>query len=344
MHVVGLDIGGANLKATDTDGRAVSVAFPVWQRPEELSSAVRDLIAEFSLPDLLAVTMTAELADCFRTKAEGVASVLRAVTDATGETPVCVWQTGAEFVSPEVAREIPSLIAAANWHALATFAGRLLPEESSAILVDVGSTTTDVIPLLDGVPVPRGLTDVDRLLTGELVYTGVRRTPVMAVSPDVPLRGGRCPLAAELFATMHDVYLWRGDLTEDPNDRDTANGRPATREHAHDRLSRMLCCDSTEISESECDQIAASLADAQLEQLSGAVCRVADTLPGPVDHVLCSGSGSFLATTVAAKSLATSDASQISLREIFTGAIAEAACAFAVARLAQERCAYVGRT
>ena len=103
--------------------------------------------------DLFAVTMTAELSDCFRTKAEGVDFILRAVEDVAGTTPVFVWQTGAEFVTPAVAREIPLLVAASNWHALATWVGRLVPE-SGALLIDIGSTTTDIIPLLDGVPVP----------------------------------------------------------------------------------------------------------------------------------------------------------------------------------------------
>jgi len=68
--------------------------------------------------------------------------------------------------------------AAANWLALATYAGRLAPR-GPAVLLDVGSTTTDVIPLQDGTPVPRGRTDPERLESKELVYTGVRRTPLV---------------------------------------------------------------------------------------------------------------------------------------------------------------------
>ena len=204
MSVVGLDIGGANLKAADADGRAVARAFPVWQNPGGLSAAIRGILELFAKIDLLAVTMTAELADCFQTKREGVSRILDAVEEVAGTAAVHVWQTGAEFVSPAVAREIPMLVAAANWHALATWVGRMVPQ-GEALLLDVGTTTTDIIPLSAGIPVPAGLTDRERLISGELVYSGVRRTPLCALVRSLPYRGAECPVAAELFATTLDV-------------------------------------------------------------------------------------------------------------------------------------------
>ncbi|MEO1993669.1 MAG: hydantoinase/oxoprolinase family protein, partial [Planctomycetaceae bacterium] len=202
MHVLGLDIGGANLKAADSDGQAASRRFAIWQAPEQLAAELSLLIQGLQKRapfDAIAVTMTAELADCFETKSHGVDHILHAVEKIAGPTPVFVWQTGAEFVTPDVAREFPLLVAAANWHALATFIGRLVPTGNS-LLIDIGSTTTDIIPLSDGFPVPRGLTDVERLQSGELIYTGVRRTPIAAVTSAVPFRGSPCPLASELFA------------------------------------------------------------------------------------------------------------------------------------------------
>lgn len=336
MRVIGLDIGGANLKAADNDGRAASQFFPMWKESRRLADALGELLAGFVPADRLAVTMTAELADCFRTKADGVDFILCAVERAAGDLPVSVWQTGAEFVPPEVAREIPLLVAAANWHALATWVGRIVPE-GAALLIDIGSTTTDVIPLLDGVPVPFGLTDVERLQSGELAYTGVRRTPVCAVASTVPLRGRHSPTAAELFATMLDVYLLLGQIPENPADCDTADGRPATTDAAHDRLARMLCCDRTEIGRPEIEQIAAYLANAQRRRIAEAIDRVLQAQPEPPASVLISGSGSFLAVEIARNHPRLKLATPIRLAELFGGHTAEAACAFAVARLAAER-------
>src|SRR5207248_1124900 len=100
----------------------------------------------------------------------------------------------------------------------------------------VGSTTTDLIPLRGGRPVPVGRTDTERLQTGELVYVGVRRTPLCAVADALPVHGRSTALAAEIFATTRDVFLTLGDLSEDPDDRETADGRPATRPLARERL------------------------------------------------------------------------------------------------------------
>ncbi len=114
--------------------------------------------------------------------------MLAAVELPAGAIPVFVWQTTGRFVTPPEAREAPLLVAAANWHALATFVGRLAPE-GSALLIDVGTTTTDLIPLKDGVPIPVGRTDRERLQSGELVYSGVKRTPVCALVRDSSLSG-----------------------------------------------------------------------------------------------------------------------------------------------------------
>jgi probable H4MPT-linked C1 transfer pathway protein len=364
MRVVGLDIGGANLKAADANGKAITRPFAVWKSPEKLASEIDELLASFEKPDAIALTMTAELADCYRTKREGVDAVLTAVEQSAGPIPVYVWQMSAcetlqasalsvlphssggrkppealsgSFVKPQQARKSPLQVAAANWHALATFAGRLVPE-SAALLIDIGTTSTDLIPITDGVPTPIGRTDRERLQSGELVYTGVKRAPVCAVVSQVPYRGRACPVAAELFATTLDVYLALGDLPEDPHDRETADGRPATIAAARDRLARCVCCDATEFSESDTQEMARAVAAAQRRQIARGIDAV-QTAQGRVPQcLLISGSGSFLAEQTVAEinSLATAEKMRIS--DHFGPPIAEAACAFALARLAVERC------
>lgn len=332
---MGLDIGGANIKASDGES-ALSAAFPLWKSPQRLAERIADLVEQFPAPCGFAVTMTGELADCFETKAEGVDFILSAVEQVAAPRPVMVWQTGAEFVSPDVAREIPLLVAAANWHALATWVGRMVPEGFS-LLLDIGSTTTDIIPLLNGVPIPTGLTDLERLAFGELVYTGVRRTPLCAVSKTVPFRGADCPLAAELFATTLDVYLMLGLMEDDRTDLDTANGKPATKASAHDRIARMICCDRTEVSWEDATVIAQHFAAEQRRQIAVGLRQVLSHHAKPLSQVLISGSGSFLAETLCEELSELQSAKRTPLRQLFEDNISEAACAFALARLAEER-------
>src|SRR4029077_20740111 len=177
LSVLGLDIGGANVKVAHSDGAAALQPFELWKNPGALAALCRDLLSRQSAFDCLAVTMTGELCDCFATKRDGVAAILDAVTAVGGKYPVRVWQSDGRLVDVATAKAMPLQTAAANWLALAEYAGRYLPE-GPGLLVDVGSTTTDIVPLDDGRPIPLGRTDLERLRSGELVYTGVRRTPV----------------------------------------------------------------------------------------------------------------------------------------------------------------------
>ena len=335
-HVVGLDIGGANLKAAHSDGPCRSKPFAIWHSPENLADQLRRLIGDWLPCRALAVTMTAELADCFATKAEGVDRILASVESLAGDTSVSVWQTGGEFVSPEFAREFPLLSAAANWHALATFVGRMVPGGRS-LLIDVGTTTCDIIPIENGLPMPAGRTDLERLQSGELVYSGVRRTPLCAVAHSVPLGEGYVQLAAELFATTLDVYLLTGDIAEDESDCETANGRAATVEFAHDRLARAICGDRFEVSLDEARSIASFLADVQQQRLNGALTRVLSAAKGPVESVLIAGSGSFLAKRLVENHPKLNSATVHELSTMFSAETAESACAFALAKLGVEQ-------
>lgn len=350
MTILGLDIGGANIKAADGHGRALNRPFAIWQHRDQLLDELLSILREFPQTDEIALTMTAELADCFATKAEGVRFILDATetclqrfrsdvqksassAQSAGQEPVKVWSTDGRFFGPREARDYVRKVSAANWHALATWSGAIVPSGPS-LLVDIGSTTTDIIPLMDGQPVPLGFTDVSRLLSGELSYTGVRRTPLCSVAHSVPFRDGYCALAAELFATTLDIYLLLNLIPEAPEDLSTADGRLATKAAAHDRMARMLCCDRHEFSLDEAIQVARFLADVQRQRLAGALERVAHRLPSPCQNVIVSGSGNFLAFQIVYENRHTSHASVTSLAEKLSPEIAAAACAHAVAQLA----------
>jgi probable H4MPT-linked C1 transfer pathway protein len=329
--ILGLDIGGANLKAATADKWAISVPFPLWKQPDKLAAALAELVAKFPEVDVLAVTMTGELCDCFETKRDGVHAIIKAVRFASSGRRIRVWSTDGAFLDTEEAKAHHLKVAAANWHALATFAGRYVPE-GRAILIDVGSTTTDVIPIRNGVPIPRGKTDPERLDYSELVYAGARRTPVCAVTYE--------RVARELFATTLDVYLFLEMIPEEPTNTDTADGRPATRAHALARLCRMLGGDVTTVSADRVAQLARDVVTFQGVLLRGAFKVACDTLSrakgkytDPV--VIASGAGEFLAVRFATGNKDCRDI--ISLTKQLGPDVSACAPAYAVAVLATER-------
>ncbi len=171
-------------------GQARALPFELWKRPDELGHVLAALAATFAPSDRIALTMTAELCDCYPTKAVGVNAVLDAALDAFLGRPIHVWGVDGAFHSVEEVRRQPLIAAAANWIALATVVARLVPE-GPGLLIDIGTTTTDLIPLKDGRMAARGQTDTERLQAGELTYAGVRRTPICAWRPNC--RSGASP-------------------------------------------------------------------------------------------------------------------------------------------------------
>jgi (4-(4-[2-(gamma-L-glutamylamino)ethyl]phenoxymethyl)furan-2-yl)methanamine synthase len=291
-----VDIGGANTKAARLDGaslRTVSRPFEVWRDREALADVLREVVAEVGPARAVAITMTAELSDAFRTKREGVAFVLDAAEEAFGEPSVLT--TAGELVSVDAARDRPWDVAAANWVATALAVADAHPD---ALLVDVGSTTADIVPIADGRVAATGHNDLERLAAGELVYTGVLRTNLAAIAPRVPVRGGWCPVASEYFAISGDVHLVLGNIAPDAYDCHTPDGRAATVAFARERIARLVCSDVDQLDEDEVDAIAAFLYGEQLRQLENAARRVHRPLARDAP-VVAVGSGAFLGRKVA---------------------------------------------
>ncbi len=324
MSHIGLDIGGANLKAADGCGRAVQVPFPLWKRPERLDDEIRSLLQSFGIVDRLAIAMTGELCDCFENKTAGVRHILASVAGAAPHAALRVWTTDGAFRSPEQVEAQPLRAAAANWLALSTFAGRFIPR-GNALLIDLGSTTCDIIPMRDGRPQPLGRTDPARMASGELVYCGVRRTPLCAVFG--------LTKAAEWFATTEDVYVVLGDLPEDAHRADSADNRPITKANATARLARMEC--DEDWTWDRATAFARQARDAQVRRVAQSVMTVMRRLDGPVDGVVLAGAGEFLLPTILTAA-GLGSATTISLAAELGQSLSTAACAHAVAVLAAE--------
>jgi (4-(4-[2-(gamma-L-glutamylamino)ethyl]phenoxymethyl)furan-2-yl)methanamine synthase len=333
--IMGWDIGGVNTKAArleDSGLASRSVCFPyeLQREPAALGSVLRSAAAQLegTSGDRHAITMTAELSQAFRTKREGIAYVLDAVESVFPANQLHVYTVSGGFVSPGEARNRTFDVAASNWSATAHWVARSIP---TCLLIDIGSTTADLIPIVGGQVVAAGRTDPERLRSGELVYTGVLRTPVEAVGRRVPLGSGTAGLAAEGFAIMGDVHLWLGHLTSDQYTCATPDGRPATREYAGERLARAVCADREMLDSSALEAIARTLAVDQLHLLVGALTELRRRQP-VIDTAVLTGLGDFLAAE-AARCIGLE---VVSLRDQL-GSVAITAPAAAVACLLQQK-------
>jgi (4-(4-[2-(gamma-L-glutamylamino)ethyl]phenoxymethyl)furan-2-yl)methanamine synthase len=330
--VIGLDIGGANTKAVWRNGdavRTVSRPFEIWHDREALPAVLRHVVAELQRDpaEVVALTMTAELADTFRTKREGVGFVLDAVQAAL-PARLLVLTTAGELVSPCEARERPLDVAAANWVASALAVGAVHPD---ALMLDVGSTTADVIPIAAGRVAAAGRSDLDRLLAGELVYTGALRTNLAAIAPRVPVRGRWCPVASAQFAISADVHLILGHLAPEAYTCPTPDGRAASVECARERVARLVCADAEQLEPGEVEAIAAYLHAEQVRQIEAAARLVSRRLGESATPVVTLGAGAFVARAAAER------LGRPVLEMPWSAAEREAGPAAALARLATAR-------
>lgn len=353
MKIVGLDIGGATLKAATADGQAISARFALWKHPEQLAEALANLLEGFDF-DALAVTMTGELCDCFETRRDGVRAIkgdilifcdqaLRNGRRKSSMSPL-FWHVEGGLVGPgEAVGSHIDLVQAANWHALATYAARWT-DGKPALLIDIGSTTTDIIPIVNGKPAAAGKSDAERLASGELNYFGVERTPLCAFLPKVEIAGRKYRTMAEWFATSRDVFLVTGDLEEDATDCETANGRPATVEHAVNRLARTIGKDRESFSLANAKEMSHQAIEKIVATACEAISEVLPRMSQPPQVLLFSGHGEFLARRIANAIPTLRRCQQISIADKLGPEASKAACAVAVANLLETWLAEPGPT
>ncbi len=301
--VLGWDIGGANLKVARVAGdpprvvRVIEQPFALWREPQRLRRRLEALATEMGPAPRHAVTMTAELCDCFATKRVGVDHVLAALGATVGGAPLAVYGADGRFHTVAVARARPLLVAAANWRATAALVAE---QTSDAILIDVGSTTADLVPIAGGRVVARGHTDTARLVSGEVVFTGALRTPVCAIVGTLPLRGRPCRVAAEWFAIAADAHVWLRNIRPSDYTCDTPDGRGRTRPEAAARLARMIGADAESLRERDITALARAVEAAQVAAIAAGLRQIRARLGrrGPCVVVLA-GQGDFLARAAA---------------------------------------------
>lgn len=305
--VIGWDVGGANVKAvrvrfsgdssTVTESRVAIQPLALWREPDRLAATLAAIGARLGAADVMAITMTAELADCFATKREGVRFVLDSFRRALPDAGLRVYGLDGSFHTFEAAHREPLRFAATNWLATASWVAQRVAD---ALLLDIGGTTTDIVPIVSGHVRARGRTDTERLGLGELVYTGILRTPVCALVRRVPVHGAWCRVAAEHFAIAADAYLWLRRIEPDEYTCETPDGRGTTRRDCGRRLARLVCADGESFSDEHITDIARRVVAAQRRVIAMAVddvlARLGDEAP---THAVIAGSSDRLAATVA---------------------------------------------
>ena len=279
MLLLGLDIGGANTKAalikvvdgTIHDSWSGVEYFPFWEQtldniPKMLQEIVNVLVIKngFTLSEVnkTVISITAELSDAFQTKEEGINAILDALIKVFEESTLRFITHDHVFVDYREAKHDLRKLFASNWIATALFLGKSSP---NCVLVDSGSTTIDLIPIINSVPSTVGKTDIVRLINHELIYTGGLRATIPSITHHVPYLTENVRISFEKFALVADIHRILGNITEEDYVNDTADGRSKSLHDCYARLARTLCMDLSEISTRELDTIASFIYQKQLK-------------------------------------------------------------------------------
>jgi probable H4MPT-linked C1 transfer pathway protein len=310
VNVLGFDIGGANTKVSYiktqngliTEFKTASQYFPFWKRTNEQLGALllssKEQLAGSSTLDCVVVTLTAELSDIFSTKSQGVSQILDQVELIFSHIYTYILDVNGELISIKAAKTNPLSVSAANWAATGWMVAQRI---SDCIVVDVGSTSTSIIPIVNGKVVANGKTDLEKLINGELVYTGTLRTNVVAVVQTVPVRGVFARVSSELFALTGDVHLILNNISEVDYSVETADGKGKSRHEALARLARVVCADRDMLKEDEIIEIANHIYWKQIEQIACGLNQVCSGLKKTCPVVVTGMGREFLAKKASQK-------------------------------------------
>lgn len=283
VSVLGLDIGGANTKAAivktlpdSIEEHMIAVEyFPIWKEGKNrlpiVLERLKNRLVETGKLDAVGVTMTAELSDVYWSKREGVNHILDCVSQIFSDQPIFVLDVNENLKSIEEARHEPFEVAAANWAATGWMVSLFA---KNCIIIDIGSTTTSIIPIIEGTLAASGKTDFDKLINGELVYTGALRTNVAAIVNLFPIRRTRARISSEVFAQSGDAHIILGNIKEEDYTVDTVDGRGKTRREAMARLARVVCADIEMLLEREVVEMAKYVHEAQIKQIADGLKQV----------------------------------------------------------------------
>lgn len=302
---MGWDIGGAYLKASIIQASSEILAIyqrpcPLWKGLDKLEEAVLEILADAASPiHTHVLTMTGELVDLFEDRDDGVKRILAAMEQFLVNSKVIVYAGQDGFIEiTDVKESHYPAIASANWLASATWAAQKI---GSGLFVDIGSTTTDILLLNNGKVLAEGYSDYQRLISQELVYSGIVRTAVMSVAQSAQDGDKEVGLMAEYFSTMADVYRLTGELNESHDQCDTADGAGKIITASAKRLARMIGCDYCQDELQRWQHFATNIRKQQLARIQKACSRQLSRYA--IDNespLIGAGIGSFLVEELAA--------------------------------------------
>ncbi len=250
--ILGLDIGGANTKITVLDNnyyKIFNIYLPFWKEKEKVIPILKEIKEEYN-PEYVGLVFTAELADCYKSKKEGVEDIIKKVCSVFNN--IYILDVNGNFLSPSEAIKNYLSVSASNWVASAKFILDNINKE--CVFIDMGSTTTDIIPIKNKILACK--TDFERLMENQLLYVGTLRTPLSFLANKIKFNGRLINVSSEYFSITADLSIIFNKISPDKYTCDTPDNGGKDLESCLLRVARVVCADREILKDDDIIEIA----------------------------------------------------------------------------------------
>lgn len=294
------DIGGAHLKVAQCTQQGelrqvFELPCPLWQGIDQLEKAIDTAIQNLKQSaHVNAITMTGELVDIFPDRQAGVAAIIECVETRLNKHHCHIYAGAHGWLTPKEAIADWQHVASLNWHASAAYTASHVKQ---GLFIDIGSTTSDIIAIDAHLVQAKAYTDYQRQANSELHYTGVIRTPLIAIAHSVPFDNKTIRIAAEVFATSGDCWSITGQLNPNHIQDHSSDGQPWQKQDCIRRLARLLGTDGYNFPEQDWLALANWFTQQQSQQLQQACQNVLShhNSVSPQAPIIGAGIGRFMA-------------------------------------------------
>ena len=243
VKFLGIDIGGAHIKLIGLNKKR-SVCFAnyrkcyVWKGLDSLKKEFEYINnLNFDKKIICGITMTAELCDIFKSKKIGASQISNLCKIL--KYNFLFYSKQKNIFTKDVKGNYKNIISM-NWHAVARYFMRYY---KNLIIIDFGSTTTDFICIKDGIISNVGVDDLSRLSEGELIYTGVVRTPLFGIQNKINYKNKVYHIIPELFSSTSDIYRVNNFINKNFDVDDEADHQGKSLTKSLIRISRSFAID-----------------------------------------------------------------------------------------------------
>ena len=264
IKFLGIDIGGAHIKLVGLNEKKELIfvdyiKFYFWKEEKSINKVFNYINSKSNKNTLSGITMTAELCDIFKNRLDGFRKIYNYCKKLKNDYFFYTKSKKKIFKKTDYS-EIVSM----NWHSI----GRLLERQlKNAIIVDFGSTTTDIICVKNHIIQNKNFDDFSRINSNELVYTGLTRTPIFAIDKKVRINRKYFEIIPEFFSDMSDVYRINSILKKQFDIDETADGKRRSKFSSYARLSRNFGLDFKKSNQNLIKDLSKEIIKTQLEKI-----------------------------------------------------------------------------